>query len=112
MTCFEQTVSAPELESFRNFRELVRNGKCKYCGAQAVAGSGGLSIPGVMDRQPELWCKQCSGDLAEFARSPENEIPEWPFDDEAAQERASRQMAERERRQQEFMEKKIRERLH
>jgi hypothetical protein len=48
--------------------------------------------------------------LVEFAQRPENAIPEFPFDDEAAQKRVSQQMAERERRQEEFMKRKVLER--
>jgi hypothetical protein len=110
MTCFERTASPAVLESFRSFRKNLRSGRCKYCGAPAVGGTGGLSIPGVMDQQLNLWCEQCRLDLVEFARQPENAIPEWPFDDEAAQERISQQMADHERRLQEFMRHKIKER--
>ena len=110
MTCFEQTASPADLEHFQNFQQVVRSGKCKYCGAPAIGGCGGLSIPGVMEREPDLWCEQCRLDLVEFARRPENAIPDFPFDDDAAQERVSQQMAERERRQQEFMRQRINER--
>jgi hypothetical protein len=48
--------------------------------------------------------------LVEFAQRPENAIPEFPFDDEAAQKRVSQQMADRERRQEEFMRQRVSER--
>ena len=110
MTCFEQTASATELEYYRHSEQVIRNGKCKYCGAPAVGGCTGLRIPGVMEEQADLWCEPCRLDLVEFASRPQNEIPGFPFDDEAAQERVSQQLAERERRQQEFMRQRIRER--
>jgi hypothetical protein len=57
-----------------------------------------------------LWCERCRQDLVEFAERPENAIPEFPFDDEVAQKRASQQLADRERRQGEFMKQKVLER--
>jgi len=63
-----------------------------------------------MDEQNEFWCEPCRLALAEFASRPENKIPDFPFEDEAAQERLSQQMADRERRQREFMRQRIRER--
>ena len=110
MTCFEQSASPAELESYRQSMEVIRTGKCKYCGAPAVGGSTGFSIPGVMEEQSDLWCEPCRLDLVEFASRPENEIPDFPFEDEAAQERASQLLAERESRQQEFMRQRISER--
>jgi len=103
MTCFERTASATELETFRNFGQLIRNGKCKYCGAPAVGGCGGLSIPGVMEEQAELWCEQCRLDLVEFGDRPENKIPDFPLDDEAAQALVPQQLADYERRKEDFM---------
>jgi hypothetical protein len=111
MTCFEQSASPAELEAHRHSTQVIRNGKCKYCGASAVGGSTGFSIPGVME-EPDLWCEPCRLDLVEFGSRPENAIPDFPFDDEAAQERVPQQLAERESRQQEFMRQRIRERGH
>jgi hypothetical protein len=48
--------------------------------------------------------------LVEFWQRPENAIQEWPFDDEAAQERVSQQTAERDQRQEEFMKHRVSER--
>jgi hypothetical protein len=138
-TCFEQNASAAELESFLNVEKLLRTGKCKYCGGPpGVAKSDWLNIPGLQEKglqeKVELLCEQCARDLAEFRRQPENAMPSFPFEDEAAQDLASQQLtererhqqrkksrerrraallqqqAERERRQQEYMQQKIRER--
>ena len=110
MTCFEQTASAAELECYRHSEQVVRNGKCNYCGAPAVGGCTGLRVSSVMEEWADLWCDPCRLDLVEFASRPENEIPDFPFEDEAAQERASQLLAERESRQQEFMRQRISER--
>lgn len=110
MTCFEQTASPEELEYYRHSEQLIRNGKCRYCGAPAVGGCTGPSIPGVMEEQADLWCEPCRLDLVEFASRPENAIPDFPFDDDAAQERVAQQTADHERRQREFMRQRIRER--
>src|SRR5437773_7995944 len=93
MSCFEQSGSPTELELYRHFEQAIRNGQCKYCGAPALGGS--MDHLSVRD----LWCGLCGRDLVEFANRPENAIPDWPFDDEAAQERVPKQLAERERRQ-------------
>ena len=50
-------------------------------------------------------------DLSEFAARPENKIPDDPdIDDDAAMEQMSQQLAERKRRQREFMRQKVSER--
>ena len=110
--CYQETASPEELARSNHVREVVRNGKCRYCGAPAAGGSVGSSIPGVMDERPNLWCEPCRRDLVEFLKMPENAIAvvKWPFHDEAAQERISKQTAERERRQEEFMRRKVSER--
>jgi hypothetical protein len=108
VTCFEQTASGPELESFRNFDRLIRNGKCKYCGAPAAGGCGG-SMP-FAAQTLDLWCEACQRDLAEFGNMPENAVPEFPFDDKVAQERTWQQHIDRERRQEEFMKQRVAQR--
>lgn len=110
MECFKQTAPPAELESFRRSERIIRTGKCRYCGAPAVGGSINFSIPGVMDEQTDLWCEPCRRDLAEFASRPENDIPDFPFDDEAAQDRISKQLAEYELRKMEFIRQRIKER--
>ena len=64
----------------------------------------------TLGEQLELWCEQCRLDLVAFCSKPENAIPDYPFDDEAAQERVAQQLAEYERRKEEFMRQKISER--
>jgi hypothetical protein len=110
MMCFEQTASSAELNSYRQSEEMLRNAKCKYCGAPAIGGSMSCGIPGVMGEQNEFWCEPCRLDLVEFGNRRENEIPDFPFDDEAAQERVTQQLAERTRRQEEFMRQRVKER--
>ena len=104
--CYRESASAEELASTDNLRDIVRTGQCRFCGQPAVGGSGG-SLGALIGAESFLWCEPCRQDLVEFAQRPENAIAAWPFDDEAAQERASQQMADRERRQDEFMKQKV-----
>ena len=108
MTCFEQIAPPAELESCRHSAEVIRNGKCKWCGAPAVGGTTGFSIPGVMEEEPDLWCEPCSRDLVEFGSRPENAIPDVDVEDEARLDKVSQQLAERDRRQTEFMRQRVR----
>lgn len=112
MTCFEQTASPTELGSYRQSEQMLRNAKCKYCGAPAVGGSMSCGIPGVMDEQNEFWCEPCRLDLVEFASRPENAIPDFDVADEARLDEESQRLAERTRRQEEFMRQRVRERGH
>ena len=58
-----------------------------------------------------LWCEACRLDLVEFSSRPENVIPEdFDVGDEAQMEQMSRDLAERDRRQQEFMRQRVNER--
>ncbi len=69
-----------------------------------------FEIPGAMEEQNEFWCEACRLDLVEFGRRPENEIPDFPFDDEAAQALVPQQLADYERRKAEFMGQRVKER--
>jgi hypothetical protein len=98
-----------------NITDLVRNGKCKYCGEQPVSGSvtGGVRGPGKVS----LWCAQCGTDLEEFAARPENQlqIPEIDssLDNDqflAELTRIADQRTEREMRREKFMRMKIAQR--
>ena len=105
--CYKQSTEAAGFQ--RHLDELIRTGTCEYCGAPAKTGS--FSFSSVLMEESELWCQACGEDLAEFARRPENALPEdFPFDDEAAQQRLSEQMADRERREAEFMKQRVSER--
>jgi hypothetical protein len=85
--------------------------KCEYCGASAVSVSVCYAIPGVMDEEVHGRCEQCLRDLGEFAARPENKLPDDPdIDDDAAMEQMSQQLAERKRREREFMRQRVRER--
>ena len=106
--CFRASSSPEVLASSDRFTEALRKGRCKYCGAPAVCGCGG-SIPFAEDSL-DLWCEACRQDLVEFGNMPENAIPDFPFEDKAAQERVRQQHLERERRQEEFMRQRVSQR--
>jgi len=111
MTCFEKSALPTELEFHRHYEQVIRTGKCQYCGAPAVGGSVSCGIPGVMEEQTNLWCERCRLDLVEFANRPENAIPDdFDFEDEAKLEQVSQQLAECKSRQQEFMRQRVTER--
>jgi hypothetical protein len=110
MRCFEQTASPAELEACHRSAERFLNAKCKYCGAPAVGGSTALSIPGVMAAESDFWCESCRLDLVEFANRPENAIPDFDVEDEARLDEISQQLAERNRRQAEFMRERVKKR--
>lgn len=103
-TCFTQ---APDATGFQQrLDELIRSGACKYCGAPAKTGS--FSFSSVFGEESELWCSACGENLAEFTRRPENSLAgEFPFDDEAAQQRLVVQMADLERRKEEFLRERV-----
>ena len=126
-TCYGESAPPEELASAQQIQQIIRNGKCRYCGEPAVGGGGPLVsdflanlmanlLPSmaVVTSRPgypfHLWCEQCRKDLVEFAHRPENAIPDWPFDDEAAQRLVTEQLADRERRQEEFMKQRVLER--
>ena len=102
----------PKLQKVpNNFQKVPNNWKCDYCGAPAIAVSTCYAIPGVMNEETRRWCERCQLDLAEFAARPENSLPDdLDIDDEAAMERASQQLADRQRRQEEFMRRRVKER--
>ena len=89
--------------------------KCEYCGGEPVGGwlaSMSCGMATVKAEKEHFFCEPCMRDLAEFDKRPENVIP-YDFDvaDETRLEQISQQLAERERRKQEFMRQKVRERL-
>lgn len=111
--CYRESASPEELAASDRVRNVIRNGKCEYCGAPAVGGSvynEPSTIPGEWAEKTNLWCGACNRDLREFGKQPGNAVSPWPFDDEAAQERVSREWAERDRRKEEFMKQRIAER--
>ncbi|HXI54191.1 MAG TPA: hypothetical protein VNH84_21915 [Candidatus Saccharimonadales bacterium] len=84
-------------------------GECDYCGAPAVAIAVAHAIPGAMDEEIHRWCEQCQRDLAEFASAAENKLPDdLDVDDDAAMERASRLLADIQRRRKRFMHQRVR----
>jgi protein-arginine kinase activator protein McsA len=111
VTCFEHSASPEELESHRHFEEVMRTGKCQYCGAPAVCGSMSSVISGVKEEETHLVCEQCSQDLVEFTRHEEKVSPEdFDIEDETKMEKILEQLAERERRKEEFMRQRVKER--
>src|SRR5579859_6348029 len=74
--CYREWATPEELVSSDQFRDVVRNGKCRYCGAPAEGGSGSFSSAAGQDF--ELLCRACDQDLEDFARRPENTIPDVP----------------------------------
>jgi hypothetical protein len=110
--CYEAMELAEELESNDDFDGSILSGQCSYCGQPAVGTCDGnlLSMFGVVE-QPSFWCEQCQQDLAEFARRPENAVREdFPFGDEEALLQLSQQLADREKREEEFMKQRVAER--
>jgi hypothetical protein len=73
--------------------------KCEYCDASAVA----LHFMGMVDHR---WCAECQRDLREFA-----EQQEYKFDFDTSDETVvSRFRAETQRRQDDFMRQRLKER--
>jgi hypothetical protein len=69
--CFQKDPSfAASRRANRNLTDLIRTGKCNYCGEPPVSGSRFTSIVGP--DQVHLYCAQCREDLKEFAETPEN----------------------------------------
>jgi hypothetical protein len=112
MTCFKETASPEELEAYHQSRHMLRNAKCKYCGAPAVQSSMSCGEAGVIEEKNEFWCQLCLLDLAEFATRSENAIPDdFDIENEAKMKEISQQLADRTRRQDEFMRQRVRARL-
>lgn len=58
------------------FKPLVENGICAFCGAQAV----GISVLGKTPagRVIQLWCRRCGRDLKQWTKLPESRITTMP----------------------------------
>jgi len=81
-----------ELASQQRFQEVIRGGKCKHCGQQAVGGSMSGGWPGA--ERVDLYCEPCQKDYAEFMSRPENKLPEdFLEDDDAAMEEMSARLS-------------------
>lgn len=108
-TCFEQTLSPEEFESHRHFEQAIRNGKCQYCGGPASSGS--MNFDGVTEKYTDFTCDACMQDLTEFDSLPENALPDRAdVEDKTKMEQIYQQLLERKKRQEEFMQQRIRER--
>lgn len=74
--CFQADPSFAHLRAKPDLANLIRIGKCTYCGEPPVSGSksSGVVGPDVV----HLVCEQCTRDLQEFAAKPENQfdVPE------------------------------------
>jgi len=66
-----------------------------------------------MEEKTDIWCEACRLDLVEFSSRPENAMPE-DFDvaDETKLDQVWQLLAERKRRQDEFMRERVRKRGH
>jgi len=98
-------------ESERQYQEAVGTGKCRFCGAQAVAGCGG-SIP-LLGEQYQFWCEECRKDLAAYAETSraeaEQTMPEISVTEDGL-DRTNTWLAEQNRKLNDYMQSKIRER--
>ena len=104
--CYEKSASPEQLDSNRKFEEVLRSGKCNYCGDPPVGGSGGWSED--TGQSYHLWCEACRLDLVEFNTGPgKRSFEEYPFDDEEAQIRIVKELEEIELARNLFMQRKI-----
>ena len=79
--------------------------------APPVSVSACYAIPGVMKEEIHGWCEWCLRDLSEFSARPENKLPDdLDIDDDAAMKQMEQQLAERKRREREFMRQRVKER--
>lgn len=74
--CFQIDPSLAATSHLPNLTELIRTGKCSYCGDPPVTGSLSSGVGGP--DKVHLLCEQCRKDFDEFVSRPENqwEIPE------------------------------------
>jgi hypothetical protein len=74
--CFQEDPAFANLRAKPDLADLIRTGKCNYCGEQAVSGSQSSGVVGP--DEVRLLCEQCTKDLQEFAAKPENQfdVPE------------------------------------
>ena len=86
-------------KGYKNLADVLRAKKCEYCGDAAVATLG----------WPEdfRWCEACQRDLAEFAKI---EVPKCVLIDTSDEVAVSSYRAEMQRREQDFMHQKVKER--
>jgi hypothetical protein len=111
-TCYQETASREELAFHKQLKEAVRNGKCEYCGEPAAGGSASFTTVNLDKPEFNFECKQCSHDLREFYKMPENNLPVVAplFDDPEAMKQRLQQHHELERRKEEFIKQRIAER--
>ncbi len=109
--CFDAAGIPSMEESERQYQEAVRTGKCRFCGAQAVAGCGG-SIP-LLGERYQFWCEECRKDLAAYAETAraeaEQTMPELSVTG-AGLHRIDTWLDEQDRKLTDYMQAKIRER--
>jgi hypothetical protein len=86
-------------KGYKNLLDVLRANKCEYCDDDAIATLG----------WPEdyRWCEACQRDLAEFAKI---EVPKGMLIDTSDEAAVSRYRAEMQRREQDFMHQKVKER--
>ena len=109
--CYEKDAPSQDLGKQGELSEVIKNGKCTFCGKPAKGGwtsGGGFGEFGW--QMQELWCEECVNDLKEFYERPEQrEAMESEIDvaDEKALERVAQQLNEREAAKRQFMHLKI-----
>lgn len=113
--CFQKNPSFATLRTKPDLTELIRTGKCNYCGAPPVSGSQSRGYGGP--DQVHLYCVQCGKDLEEFSARPENQWEAREIDDSldndaflAELSKAADKLREIEARRQEFMRVKVAQR--
>ena len=108
LQCFQALASPEQLAEERRTSEIVAHGKCKYCGAPAAGGSSTMSESGF--EEWEFWCEPCRIDLVQFNSLAANAITDIDIEDEGQLDSLSQQLADRQRRQAEFMRERVRQR--
>jgi hypothetical protein len=86
-------------KGYKNLGDVLRAKKCVYCDDAAVATRG---WPGDY-----RWCEACQRDLAEFAKI---EVPKGMLVDGCDQAAVSQYRTEMQRREEDFMRQKVKER--
>jgi hypothetical protein len=106
--CYKATTPPDELELDKQMGQAIRNGRCQYCGEPSIGGAGG-EMP-FIGKRLLLWCERCKRDLADFFKQPENQLPSFDPKDAVAMKEMEYHLKEIQRRQEEFMQQRVRER--
>jgi len=104
-TCFDQCTTPDQVEALRAVAQPLKDAKCDYCGAPAVRSTAYLGHGD--DTKQQFLCMRCLQDLADFNTRPENAILDFDVEDEVELEQASRLLANRNRRREQFMRERV-----